>query len=197
VTSVSVVTSDLRQLRLLVERSYQHDVEGRRHAVNVAKLSLQIGRSLRLPRAELVSLGIGALLHDLGKLAVPAPLLETARKLTADEWRIVREHSAAGESLVSSYLRHPNVRAVIRSHHERVDGLGYPDGLRADAIPLAARIVAVADAYDAMVAERPYAPARNPQDALSEVFACSGRQFDAGCVACLAEIVAPVRLAVA
>jgi HD-GYP domain-containing protein (c-di-GMP phosphodiesterase class II) len=122
---------------------------------------------------------------------VPAALLESPRRLTADEWTIVRAHSAAGESLVSGFFRHPSVRAVVRWHHERIDGSGYPDGLRGESIPLVARIVAVADAYDAMVAERPYAAARTPRDAVSETFACAGRQFDAACVARLGELVAP------
>lgn len=190
-------TAELRQLGQLVQRYHAHDAEGRRHATNVARISLELGRALGLPRAELVSLGIGALLHDVGKLAVPAELLESPRSLTEDEWAIVRAHSAAGESLVAGYLRHPSVRAVIRWHHERVDGSGYPDGLRGDAIPLVARIVAVADAYDAMVAERPYAAARTPWDAVEEAFACAGRQFDPACVARLGALVAPARLAAA
>jgi HD-GYP domain-containing protein (c-di-GMP phosphodiesterase class II) len=181
----------------LVQRYHAHDAEGRRHATAVARLALEIGRDLQLPRSELVSLVIGALVHDIGKLAVPAPLLETPRHLTEDEWRIVRAHPAAGESLVSGHLRHPSVRAIVRSHHERMDGLGYPDGLEGDAIPLVARIVAVADAFDAMVAERPYAPAKAPAEALAEAFACAGRQFDPECVERLEAIVAPGRLAAA
>ena len=184
-------TADLRELGQLVHRYHEHDVEGRRHATNVTRVALEIGRRLGLPRAELVSLGIGALLHDVGKLAVPAELLESPHRLTAEEWTLVRAHSAAGESLVSGFFRHPSVRAVVRWHHERIDGSGYPDGLSGEAIPLVARIVAVADAYDAMVAERPYAAARTPHEAISETFACAGRQFDAGCVARLGEIVAP------
>lgn len=180
-----------------MQRYHAHDAEGRRHATAVARLALEIGRELQLPRPDLVSLVIGALVHDIGKLAVPASLLETPRHLTEDEWRIVREHPAAGESLVSGHLRHPSVRAIVRSHHERMDGLGYPDGLRGDEIPLVARIVAVADAFDAMVAERPYAPARPPADALAEAFACAGRQFDRDCVERLEAIVVPGRLAAA
>lgn len=190
-------TSTQRPLRALVQRYHAHDAEGRRHAVAVARIAVGIGRDLGLPRPELVSLVLGALLHDIGKLAVPASLLETPRRLTADEWRVVRAHPAAGDSLVSGHLRHPAVRAIVRSHHERMDGLGYPDGLRGEEIPLLARIVAVADAFDAMVAERPYAPARTPADALAEAFACAGRQFDPECVARLKAIVAPKRLAAA
>ena len=163
----------------------------------MARIAVEIGRDLRLPRSELVSLLVGALLHDVGKLAVPAPLLESPRPLTTEEWKLVRAHPAAGETLVSGYLRHPSVHAIVRSHHERMDGLGYPDGLRGAAIPLVARIVAVADAFDAMVAARPYAPPRTQADALAEAFACADRQFDAACVERLAAIVAPERLAAA
>jgi HD-GYP domain-containing protein (c-di-GMP phosphodiesterase class II) len=194
---VSASTSELRQLGLLVQRYHAHDVEGRTHATNVARIALRLGRDLCLPRSELVALGVGALLHDVGKLAVPAELLESPRRLTAAEWEIVRAHSVAGESLVSGYVRHPDVRAVVRWHHERIDGSGYPDGLSGDEIPLLARIVAVADAYEAMVAERPYAGARSPEDAISEAFACAGRQLDAACVARLEAIVEPTRRAAA
>jgi HD-GYP domain-containing protein (c-di-GMP phosphodiesterase class II) len=182
-------TSELGQLGLLMQRYYAHDVEGRRHATGVARISFELGRALRLPRSELVPLAMGALLHDVGKLVVPASLLESPRRLTEDEWAIVQTHSAAGESLVSGYLRHPLVRAIVRWHHERLDGQGYPDGLKGEQIPLVARIVAVADAYDAMVADRPYSPARTPQEAFEEAFACAGRQLDARCVAPLREIV--------
>lgn len=194
---MSVSNVDHRQLGALVQRYYAHDVEGRRHATTVARIALRLGVALRLPRSELVPLGVGALLHDIGKLVVPATLLESSRQLTADERAIVRAHSVAGESLVSGYLRHPAVRAVIRWHHERPDGLGYPDGLGGDEIPFVARIVAVADAYDAMVAERPYSAARTPQEAVTEALACAGRQLDASCVARLNDVVASARLAAA
>jgi putative nucleotidyltransferase with HDIG domain len=191
------VPPELKELAQIAQRYYAHDCAGRRHALNVARLALLIGRGLDLAREELVAIAVGALLHDIGKLTVPAPVLEKPGGLTSDEWTLVRAHPTTGEALVSPYLRHPLVRSVVRWHHERVDGRGYPDGLRGDTIPLAARIVSVADAYEAMVASRPYAYARTPLEAVAETFDCAGRQFDARCVERLSEIVAPHSLAAA
>ncbi len=191
------VSPELKELAQIAQRYYQHDGAGRRHALNVAKLALLIGRGLCLPREELVAIALGAVLHDIGKLAVPIPVLEKPGHLTSAEWTLVRAHPTTGEALVSPYLRHPLVRSVVRWHHERVDGRGYPDGLRGDTIPLAARIVSVADAYEAMVAARPYSRARTPLEAIAETVDCAGRQFDVRCVERLTEIVAPRRLAAA
>jgi putative nucleotidyltransferase with HDIG domain len=186
---------ELRELAQIAQRYYRHDCAGRRHSLNVARLALLIGRGLQLARDELVAIALGAVLHDIGKLTVPAPVLEKPGGLTSAEWTLVRAHPMTGEALVSPYLRHPMVRSIVRWHHERVDGRGYPDGLRGDTIPLAARIVSVADAYEAMVAYRPYSHARTPLEAVTETLDCAGRQFDARCVERLSEIVAPRQLA--
>ncbi|MDQ3992800.1 MAG: HD domain-containing protein [Actinomycetota bacterium] len=196
-TAAADVSSELKELAQIAQRYYAHDGTGRRHALNVAKLALMIGRGLRLPRAELVAITLGAVLHDIGKLTVPAPVLEKPGHLTSAEWTLVRAHPATGERLVSPYLRHPLVRSVVRWHHERVDGRGYPDGLRGETIPLAARIVSVADAYEAMVAARPYSRPRTPLEAVAETVDCAGRQFDVRCVERLSEIVAPRSLVAA
>ena len=186
---------ELRELAQLAQRYYAHDCEGRRHAVNVARLALRIGLGLRLPRPDLLAIAVGAILHDVGKLTVPALVLEKPGDLTSAEWMLVRAHPQTGERLVAPYLRHPTVRSVVRWHHERVDGRGYPDGLRGETIPLAARVVAVADAFEAMVASRPYSRARTPREAVAETIDCAGRQFDERCVERLSEIVSPHALA--
>jgi HD-GYP domain-containing protein (c-di-GMP phosphodiesterase class II) len=173
----------LEELRRVVSDYYAHDGAARVHATNVARLALKLGVALKLERTQLVALALGAILHDVGKLSVPARILSKPGRLTDAEWQLVRRHPPEGAQLVAPLLRHPDVAAVVRWHHERVDGTGYPDGLRGEAIPLPARIVAVADAYEAMVATRPYAPAKTPREAFTEVVACAGKQFDPVCVA--------------
>jgi HD-GYP domain-containing protein (c-di-GMP phosphodiesterase class II) len=173
----------------LAGRYFAHDVDGRPHAQRVARLAVQIGGGFGLERAELLAIAVGALLHDVGKLAVPASVLEKPGELTEQEWASVRAHPLAGEQLVSSHLLPTTVRSIVRWHHERIDGLGYPDGLCAEQIPLSARIVSVADAYEAMVGARPYSPPRTCADALGQLLAHAGDQFDPACVARLTEVV--------
>jgi HD-GYP domain-containing protein (c-di-GMP phosphodiesterase class II) len=177
-------------LRALADRYFSHDLEGRTHAENVARLAYRIGVGFRLPRAELLALAVGALLHDVGKLAIPPAVLEKAGGLSELEWDFVRDHPLAGERLVSSHPLPDSVRAIVRWHHERVDGLGYPDGLDGERIPLAVRIVSAADAYEAMVSERPYSPPRTQADALAQLRDHVGTQFDSSCVAMLTRVVA-------
>jgi HD-GYP domain-containing protein (c-di-GMP phosphodiesterase class II) len=176
-------------LRALADRYFAHDLEGRAHAENVARLACWIGSGLGLGRAALLELAVGALLHDVGKLGVPPAVLEKPGGLTEPEWDAVRDHPLAGERLVSSHLLPGSVRAIVRWHHERIDGLGYPDGLAGDQIPLAVRIVTVADAYEAMVSTRPYSPARTHADALAQLVVHAGTQFDARCVQLVAGFV--------
>jgi HD-GYP domain-containing protein (c-di-GMP phosphodiesterase class II) len=176
-------------LRALAERYFAHDLAGRTHAVNVARVASRIGAGLGLGRTELVEIAVGALLHDVGKLSVPPAVLEKPGGLTELEWDSVRDHPLAGERLVSSHVLADPVRAIVRWHHERVDGLGYPDGICGEQIPLAVRIVAVADAYEAMVSVRPYSPARTRADALEQLRDHAGTQFDAACVELLSRLV--------
>ena len=182
------LTQETRELGALARRYFAHDFEGQAHARNVAVLTLRIARGFSLSREDLVALAVGATLHDIGKLTVPAAVLETPGGLTSAEWALVRTHPARGDLLVAPHLRHPIVRSVIRWHHERVDGRGYPDGLRGEEIPLPARIVAVADAYEALVEARPYSEPRPPAEALAEIVDCAGSQFDVDCVRRLVEI---------
>ena len=165
-----------------------------RHACQVAGLSVQIARGLGLPAARVKHVRLGALLHDVGKLAVPAPILAKTEPLTDGEWALMRRHPAAGEDLLTPLLTlgtlipaacARDVLAIVRSHHERWDGSGYPDGLEADEIPLVARIVAVADAFEAMTECRPYSGARSYAGALAEVSYEADRQFDGRCVTSL------------
>lgn len=154
------------------------------HSRRVSRYAVAIGRKLRLDAVAVAEVGLGALLHDVGKLGVPEAILQKRSALSRTEYHLVCRHMTAGERILRPLLKsHPRVLRIVRSHHERVDGSGLPDGLSGRAIPLGARIVAVADAFDAMTADRPYRGALDCGAALEELERCSGTQFDQWCVA--------------
>jgi putative two-component system response regulator len=123
---------------------------------------------------------LGAELHDIGKIGTREAVLRKPGPLTADEFTHITEHTVLGERILAPLARaNPVVLSIVRSHHERVDGAGFPDHLDGDRIPWAARIVAVADAFDAMTTDRSYRTSLRPTRALSELAACTGTHFDA------------------
>ena len=164
-------------LRTLVERLDANDPATAAHGRAVAYWCALIADQLRLDRGEHTWIVRSAQLHDVGKLCVPQELLRAPRALGSAERLLVEQHVIEGERLLDEYglLVY---RDAVRHHHERFDGRGYPDGLRGDRIPLAARIVAVADAYDAMTAQRPYRFPMTPDRALLEIERARGAQLD-------------------
>jgi putative two-component system response regulator len=150
----------------LAQAIEQRDTYTAGHCQRLAWYSVSLGMALGLPRLQLLALHRGGFLHDIGKISVPDSILHKKGKLTEDEWRIVRMHPVKGEEICRPMKSLASVLPVIRSHHERWDGGGYPDGLRGELIPLAARILQVADIYDALTTERPYKAALDPKDAL-------------------------------
>jgi two-component system, cell cycle response regulator len=142
--------------------------------------------------AELEALRYAAGLHDIGKLAIPDDVLEKPGPLTEDEWELIRRHTVVGERILASAPALERSARLVRWSHERIDGQGYPDGLRGDEAPLAARIIAAVNAYDAMLREQPYRPARSREEAVAELRRCAGTQFDAGVVAALERFISRV-----
>ena len=178
-----------RQLARLAERLERKDRSARDHNAAVSRIAVRVAAQLGLRGETLRRVELGALLHDVGKLDVPDRILGKPTRLTDLEWRVMRRHAASGERLLLHILDLPDVLAIVRSHHERWDGAGYPDGIRGEAIPLGARIVAVADAFRAMTEPRPYRRPRSREEALEEISAASGRQFDPDCVDALRSVV--------
>jgi HD-GYP domain-containing protein (c-di-GMP phosphodiesterase class II) len=133
---------------------------------------------------------LGALLHDIGKIRVPESLLNKPGALTDDEWAVMRTHPEAGERILAPIASLEAVLPIVRGSHERWDGGGYPDGLAGEDIPVGARIVAVCDAFRAMVEPRPYRGARPREDALEELVSNAGGQFDPACVEALLAVLA-------
>jgi len=131
----------------------------------------------------------GGLLHDVGKIAIPDRILWKPGQLTPDEWAIVRGHPSTGEALIRNMPGLDEVPELIAAHHERFDGKGYPKGLAGADIPLLARILAVADAYSAMISDRPYRRALTKEEALAELRREAGTHFDPGVVAAFIQYV--------
>lgn len=157
------------------------------HSARVGVLAAAMARELGVELDDIAEIGLGGELHDVGKIGVPESLLHKPGPLTPKEYRRVMEHTVIGERILSPLLRHhPTVLSIVRSHHERVDGRGLPDGLQGDEIPLDARIVAAADAFDAMTSPRPYRAAPlDPGAAMDELARNVGSQFDSECVQAL------------
>jgi diguanylate cyclase (GGDEF)-like protein/putative nucleotidyltransferase with HDIG domain len=159
------------------------------HTDSVARLSEQIALELGLNESEAHIVGLVGQLHDIGKIAIPDSILHKPSALNEEEWALMRQHPIVGAEVVE---RMPTLRIVasaIRGHHESWNGKGYPDGLSGEDIPLAARIVAVADAFGAMTTDRPYRKARGVEWALGELRRCAGVQFDPQIVEILEQIV--------
>jgi HD-GYP domain-containing protein (c-di-GMP phosphodiesterase class II) len=155
------------------------------HAQEVCDLALAVGRRLELGEADLRTVELGALLHDIGKIQVPEGILNKRAPLDEQEWQIMRLHPEAGEQILAPIASLAAVLPLVRSSHERWDGTGYPDALAGEAIALGARIVAVCDAYRAMVEPRPYRGPLGHEAALAELRTHAGTQFDPRCVEAL------------
>jgi putative nucleotidyltransferase with HDIG domain len=173
------------RVRELMARLERKDASTEQHTRRVAQGAVRIGEELGLPAARLRELGLGGLLHDIGKLTVPTAILAKPGPLDDDETAIVQMHAEWGDELLAGLGYPDHVRRVVRGHHERLDGSGYPDGLCGEQIDLPTRILAVADVYDALVSDRVYRPAWEPRRALELLHEGAGVQFDARCVAAL------------
>jgi putative two-component system response regulator len=156
------------------------DAPTEHHCQRLAHLATRMSMRLGLPSAELDAIASGALLHDVGKIGVPEAILTKPGPLDEDEWAIMRRHPEMGERICAPLAAFAVFGPIIRHHHERWDGGGYPDGLRHTAIPIGARVVALVDAFDAMTHDRVYRSARSVADALGEISRLAGRQFDPG-----------------
>src|SRR3989454_5754674 len=152
------------------------------HAERVGRYAQAIGAALDLDGEDTAMLYEGGVLHDLGKIAIPDAILLKPGPLTEDEFANMRKHSVEGERICLSLRSVAHYLPIIRHHHERVDGDGYPDHLAGSDIPVGARIVAISDAWDAMVSDRPYRAGLDPEEALRRLRAGSGKQGDADLV---------------
>jgi putative two-component system response regulator len=136
------------------------------HCERLADFSARLGEHLGLPEEQIIALRRGGVVHDIGKIAVPDAILLKPARLSEDEWKLIREHPVVGERICAPLKSFRTVLPIIRHHHERFDGSGYPDGLRGESIPITARVLQIVDVYDALTTERPYKHAFSITEAL-------------------------------
>jgi two-component system cell cycle response regulator len=171
--------SAVHQLRdVLLQAFEERHPDLQEHQRGVGALVLDVGRRLGMAGEELDVLARAAELHDVGKIAIPDAILNKPGPLDAEEWRFMSRHTILGERILTAAAALRPVASLVRSSHERFDGNGYPDGLHGEGIPLGARIIFVCDAFDAMTSERSYSRAITPTEAITELRACAGTQFD-------------------
>ena len=148
------------------------------HSRKVSSYAVALAEAIDLPPEKVAVISTAALLHDIGKIGIPDEVLNKVGKLEADEWELIRGHPKLSATIVGHVLSLVSCLPAILHHHERWDGTGYPSGLKGEAIPIEARILAVADAFDAMTSLRPYRGALSYKEAVGELKRCSGTQFD-------------------
>lgn len=165
-------------LTVLANAIEARDAYTRGHVERVCTYAAVIARELGCTEQELSDLEFGAILHDIGKIAVPEMILSKPGKLNEDERQEIRKHPETGASMVRDISYMAIAVPCIQHHHERYDGDGYPGGLTGESIPLTARVLAVADTFDAIISDRPYRQARTPAEAATEIVQEAGRQFD-------------------
>jgi putative two-component system response regulator len=166
----------------LVDAVEAKDEETFGHVRRVSEYALAVGKRLGLAPNALRMLALAAEMHDVGKISIPSSILAKAGPLTPAEYNVVKTHTERGFDIAEQVPALRDLSLVIRSHHEQFDGSGYPQGLAGESIPLFSRIISVVDSYDAMTSKRPYRPSRAHVDAIAEIKAKSGRQFDPRCV---------------
>lgn len=175
---VALKSATLATLEAFTETIEQKDPYTKGHCSRVRNIALAMGRALNFSDEQMHTLEGGSLLHDIGKIGIPEEVLNKPSPLSKTEYTLIREHPVAGERIIKHIELFQAYRPIIRSHHERMDGKGYPDGLKGEEIPLDVRIVSLADAFDAMTTNRAYRSALPTEFAVEELKLCSGAQFD-------------------
>jgi len=182
-SSKSLILKDLKELFYKTIKSIASALDAKDpythgHSLRVTLYSIILARELNVPENQLEAIETAGLLHDIGKIAIPHAILCKPGRLTDDEFVIMKSHPVNSEKLIRSIKRLHDVSPGVKHHHERWDGRGYPDRLEGENIPFAARVIAIADTYDAMTSTRSYRKALDHEIAISEIEKCAGSQFD-------------------
>ena len=187
-------TTFLLTLESLATALEARDEYTRGHSQRVCEVSLMIGEMLGLGPDAIEELRVGTILHDIGKIGVPDSILNKRARLTDEEFAIMKSHPVIGYEICRPLMLSEGVLMIIRNHHEKLDGSGYPDGLKGGELPLSLRIVCAADAFDAMSSMRPYRSVMDQATVLAELSRGAGTQFDPVVVETLKELMVSDRL---
>lgn len=171
----SIRSSIISSLQATLEKKTQ---ETKEHAERIKTLCLSLGKNLDLTPSQMDELAISAIMHDIGKVAIPDNILQKPSQLDEDEWEIMKKHTEIGYHIILSSQNLISIANQVLSHHERWDGSGYPNNLKGDEIPIISRIISIVDSYDVMLHDRPYKKAFSKEEAMEEIKRCSGTQFD-------------------
>lgn len=188
--SIEEINEELIKTQQKLEQAYLETIEALRYTVDakdsytkghserVSEYSVLIGKKLGITSDDIYLLRIGGLFHDIGKIGVPDAILTKKEKLTDDEYKQIQNHPLIGEEILSKASIFSDILPIVKSHHEKFDGTGYPEQLKGEQIPYLARIVSVADAFDAMASRRPYRNNINKQEIINEISNNKHTQFD-------------------
>jgi HD-GYP domain-containing protein (c-di-GMP phosphodiesterase class II) len=182
------LSDEIHHLLALAKSVEEKDPLQRNHCERLQRLALTVGEELHLPTAKMEALIYAAFLHDVGKADLPQEIISKTGAFTNDDWQFVREHPSAGRRrLETTYIK--DAAILVEQHHERMDGRGYPQGLKGEQIRLEASIIAAVDAYDAMISDRPYRDRLTRDEAFTELRQCAGTQFDPVVVEALIKVI--------
>lgn len=186
--------TQLESINISIIKSFCKAIEARdaytlRHNENVADLAVGLAEYLRLPTTDIMTVYLAGLVHDIGKIGVPESVLNKPGRLTDGEYAVIKHHPVIGADIVAEIDGFGAIAKIVRHHHERYDGRGYPDGLAGEQIPFFSRLLAVCDAYDAMTSVRCYRVPLNIESAVAEIAACAGSQFDPDIARCFIEYI--------
>ncbi|MDD5449485.1 MAG: HD-GYP domain-containing protein [Candidatus Omnitrophica bacterium] len=184
--------SDLDTLAAAIETK---DIYSRGHSEKVTRYAIEIANAMRLSFSDQLILSYAGRLHDIGKITISDQILNKKGPLTPREWVEMKKHSIRGAEMLSNFMFAQGCIPIVRHHHERYDGKGYPDGLKGEEIPFLARILACADAFDAMISARAYKPKMSFENAIKELKANRGTQFDPNIVDVFIEVLSPAKTA--
>jgi putative nucleotidyltransferase with HDIG domain len=184
----------MEALRALASASDSKDFYTRGHSERVTRFSVEIARTMGLPEDDIERIRVGALIHDIGKIAIDSAILNKPALLTEAEYSVMKTHTIRGCELLEHIPQLDDITQGIRYHHEQIDGTGYPYGLKGDEIPMIARVIAVADCFDAMTTVRPYQDSAPVGYALGMLRSAAGTKYDARIVAALEEAVRTNRI---